>query len=94
MDPIGTQIASTAAGTPEAKRAANKRLRKQAVPTRRIHDETDISGDIEDVETPEAMRRLTGNSQEDAREDREEQGFYDASGEQHAQHDSSLDIEG
>ncbi len=96
MDPVGVDIASSASNSPEARKAANRALRRasraQRSASRRIQDDAELSADVEEVEAPEALRALEGNDQEEAHEDRLEHGIYDETG-PHAEGEPHIDLE-
>lgn len=75
---IGTSVAQSAAGAPQAERteAADRRRAEpaRARPVKRSADEYDHPA--ADVDAPDAVRHLAGNDQEQAREDRREHPAY------------------
>jgi len=97
MDPVGVDIAASASNSPEARKAANKALRRasraQQSASRRIQDDAELSADVEEIEAPEALRALEGNSQEEAHEDRLEKGLYSESGPARPDDDAHIDLQ-
>lgn len=72
MSIIGTNAAQSAAGVQQAEKAEarDKRVDPQKRRPARTGDEYDTF--VKNAETPEAVRNLAGNDQEQAREDRQE----------------------
>ncbi len=72
MSIIGTNAAQSAAGVQQAEKAEarDKRVDPQKRRPPRTGDEYDTY--VKNAETPEAVRNLAGNDQEQAREDRQE----------------------
>lgn len=78
----------------EDKRAQRAREGDHAERFRGYLDEAELDPEVAHVEATEAVREVAANDQESAREDREEAGFYDASGAERAKDPPSLDLEG
>lgn len=78
MEVVGSHIAQSAAGAPQASRVAARENR------RKVENKGDAKGREEDVvdvpvtevEESEPARRVGANGDEDSREDREQSGYY------------------
>ncbi len=97
MDPIGTNIASSASAASQAERNATKRNRRveDSSHPKRAEDEAELH--VDEVEASDPARKLKGNIDEESHEDRLEHGAlerYDQSG-QAAEDDEppKLDLE-
>lgn len=79
MDPIGTPLASAAAGSANAERVAARDAARQRGGIRdgfkRALDEAELT--TTETESAEAIRSMKGNAEEEAREDRQEHAHYE-----------------
>lgn len=95
MSVIGTSVAQSAAGAPHAERTeAAERRRAEPVRARaakRSADEYDQP--VSDVDSPDAVRHLAGNDQEQAREDRREHPAYLPDGRLRSDGGRQLDVQ-
>jgi hypothetical protein len=78
MDVIGSHIAQSAAGAPQASRVSAREKRREIDrkddAKGRGEDMVDVP--VSDVEQPEAARHVGANEDEDSHEDRRASGFY------------------
>ena len=75
MSIIGTSVAQSVAGAPQAERGeARARKVEGERPTRRTRDGYDTY--VTTTDSADAVRRLASNDQEDAHEDRQSQAKY------------------
>ncbi|MGP1309872.1 MAG: hypothetical protein ACTS27_06725 [Phycisphaerales bacterium] len=75
MDPIGSHIAQSVAGAPQASKAAARRKRVEEKDDARPRDEDVVDVPVTEVDETEPARRVGANGEEDSREDREAHGY-------------------
>jgi len=75
VEVIGSHIAQSAAGAPQASRAAAREKRKVENKDDALARDEDVV-DVSAVEQADAVRRAGANGEEEAREDRQESGYY------------------
>lgn len=96
MSLIGSNVAQSVAGVPQAERAEGadrKRIQPvKARPVKRSNDEYDHH--VSDVEAPDAVRNLAGNDQEQAHEDRQEHPPYMPDGSLRRAAKKRIDVQG
>lgn len=93
MSTIGTNVAQSLAGAGQAERSQVQEKRNEDV--RRAEKRTKKSDEVVvRIEAVEAARRLAGNDQEEAREDRHSHTPYTPGGQTHEERNSSFDVEG
>ncbi|HRJ49059.1 MAG: hypothetical protein KF787_07170 [Phycisphaeraceae bacterium] len=80
MSILPTNAAQTIAGVGQAERIATRDIAKKdadkALGRKAVRDEIDLV--VVNVESPEAIRSLKGNSEEETREDKQEHPGYNA----------------
>lgn len=93
MSIIGTNVAQSLAGASQAERSQVQEKRgediRKADARKRRADEVVVK-----TEAVEAARRLAGNDQEEAREDRQSHAQYGPGGNAHLDKRKGLDLEG
>ncbi len=99
MSAFGTSVAQSMAGAPGAERAAAREKAARAEQKRPAERRTRPDRPDEvvvNVESVDAARKLADNTQEDAREDRQEQGGYLPTGKRAGNDGApkSIDVEG
>ncbi len=74
---IGSHIAQSAAGAPQASRAAVRDKRKvEEKDDAKGREEDVVDVPVSEVEQTDPVRQVGANGDEEAREDREQSGFY------------------
>jgi hypothetical protein len=74
---VGSHIAQSAAGAPQASRVAAREKRKvEEKDDAKGRDEDVVDVPVTEVEETDPARRVGANGDEDAREDREQSGYY------------------
>lgn len=96
MGVFGTQLGQSIAGVSaaqqqasKARKAGDEKPRDQK--SRRLDDEVDLAA--EGVQAADAVRKSSGNGEQESHQDREEHGTYTPNGKSHEAR-PSLDIEG
>lgn len=76
MSILGTSGAQSAAGAPQAERAEAREARTPRQPARPARTADEYDTFVRNTESPEAVRSLAGNDQEQAHQDRREHPHY------------------
>jgi hypothetical protein len=77
VEVVGSHIAQSAAGAPQASRVAAREKRKvEEKDDAKGRDEDVVDVPVTEVEETDPARRVGANGDEDAREDREQSGYY------------------